>query len=47
MDDVTVTELPLQNDAGPLNETTGIAGNGFTVIPTDAVTELHPLALVI
>ncbi len=42
LDDVNTTLPPVQKVKGPLAETVGVFGNGFTVIVVDAVEEVHP-----
>ena len=42
LDEVNVTLPPVQNVVGPLAETVGVAGSGFTVIVVEALGELHP-----
>jgi hypothetical protein len=42
LDDVKTTLPPAQNVNGPLAETVGVLGNGFTVMVVDAVEEVQP-----
>lgn len=42
LDDVNTTLPPVQNVNGPLAETVGVLGNGFTVMVVEAVEEVHP-----
>lgn len=46
LDDVNVTLPPGQNVVGPLAETVGVVGNGFTVIVEEPLAEVHPLPFV-
>lgn len=42
LDEVNVTLPPVQNVVGPLAETVGVLGKGFTVIVAEALGEVHP-----
>ncbi len=42
LDEVNVTLPPVQNVVGPLAETVGVLGKGFTVIVVEALGEVHP-----
>lgn len=42
LDEVNVTLPPVQNVVGPLAETVGVLGKGFTVIIVEALGEVQP-----
>lgn len=42
LDELSVTLPPWQNVIGPLAETVGVAGSGFTVTVVEAVDEVQP-----
>lgn len=43
LDDVNVTLLPAQNVVGPLADTTGVLGNGFTITAVFVDVALQPV----